>query len=120
MVTMNRFALALFVLASLGGVASACNPEATKDASVPCKNDVECTTGLACLPTRNGLSGECLAPVCSKKCKTDDDCKNIRFSSDGKDCFSCRDVGGCSLANGQSGTADAGTMACVDRCELLK
>ncbi len=115
-----RYLSAAFGGLSLLGAALACNPEATKDASVPCKNDVECTSGLQCLPTRNGLSGECLAPVCSRKCTTDSDCKGMRYSSDGQECFTCKDVGGCSLANGSSGVADAGVKTCVDRCELTK
>ena len=35
-------------------------------------------------------------------CTTDNDCKGMRYSSDGQERFTCKDVGGCSLANGSS------------------
>lgn len=104
---------ALFVVA-----APACDPQATKDASLSCKNDVECSPGLTCLPTRHGLTGECIQPACSRRCTTDVDCKGMRASSDNKECFVCKDVSVCPLANAQSG--DAGLIqVCVDRCEFV-
>lgn len=110
---------ALVIVLGLGVlVAPGCDPQASKDASVPCKNDIECSPGLVCLPTRHGLTGECNPPACSRKCSTDADCKGIRFSSDNKECFTCKDVSTCAGSNGQS--AEAGTLhVCVDRCEFV-
>lgn len=118
---MPRLTVVAGICAGLGAVlvlVAACDPQASKDASLPCKNDVECASGLACLPTRNGLSGECMQPACSKRCDSDDDCKAMRYSSDNKDCFVCKDVSACPLANASTG--DAGVIkACVDRCEAV-
>lgn len=122
MVTRFVGALAAVVVALC---ATACNTEATKDASVPCSADSECAAAahLTCLPTRNGLSGECLQPACSKPCNADSDCAGMRYSSDNKECFACRDVAGCPGTNGQPVHGEAGAdggapfKVCVDRCE---
>lgn len=102
----------------LGAVASmlalACNPEARNEASVPCEHDRECNSALTCLPTKNGVTGACLVPACSKTCATDDDCKGLRSSQQGDECFVCQDVGACPRA---VRVDDAGPLkACVDRC----
>lgn len=118
MTDLLRASLWLTVLALGVFIAPGCDPQATKDASIPCKNDIECSPGLACMPTRHGLTGECNPPACSRKCRTDADCKGIRFSSDNKECFTCKDVSVCAGSNGQS--AEAGTLqVCVDRCEFV-
>jgi hypothetical protein len=104
---------------AIGGVLAffvanlACTPEAQKDASIPCDHDRECAT-KECLPAKNGITGACMQPACSKRCTSDDDCKGFRKSTTNEECFVCRDVGDCPHA---SATEEAGPLkACVDRC----
>jgi hypothetical protein len=94
---------------------AACNAEASKDASVPCTHERECTTGYGCFPARNGATSQCQAqPACSRKCASDTDCKGLRVSTEGAECFVCKDVAGCPAANQD----DAGSplFVCIDRC----
>ena len=99
---------------ALASASLACTPEAEKDVSIPCDHDRECATSLSCLPGKNGITGACLQPACSKQCTSDDDCKGFRKSTTNDECFVCRDVGECPRA---SEASEAGPLkACVDRC----
>lgn len=95
---------------------AACEPHASKDPGVPCLHDRECDDNLTCLPARNGISGNCLEPACSRTCQTDADCAGLRQSGKGDECFICKDVSDCKhVSTSEGGPA----KTCVDRCEQV-
>lgn len=117
MVSLARRVFVCAPVALLLVIVAACSPEAHKDAGVPCAHDRECdpAEGLSCLPYRNGVSGGCLEPTCTKKCETDADCVGLRKSGDGKECFICKDTSDCRHVSTAEGGA---SKSCVDRCSV--
>ena len=117
MTRVTRTSLLAGALAGAMVLSFGCTPEAHGDATVPCQHDRECTTGLSCLPGKNGITNACLSPACSKQCTSDDDCKGFRKSTTNEECLVCREVGECPHA---SVTSEAGPLkACIDRCEAV-
>ncbi|MBK6695216.1 MAG: hypothetical protein IPG50_23840 [Myxococcales bacterium] len=113
---MKAFTL-LSLMALATKLVTGCSPEASKEPGLPCDNAIQCREGYTCLASKNGVSGQCIEPVCSRACKVDGDCKGIRVDAAGGECFVCRDVSGCKSGGpGYSAEAGAGSFACVDRC----